>query len=320
MKGFMKGCAITALVLIIAGLILGTVASTARGRATISEVVETVTGGRVRINLDPAADGFGFMVGDWDWLDEVDYDIDESTDFDKKYDIQKGDVKRYRLEGAITALEIEAGGCSFLVKESGDEYFYVEAEKVGKFQAYVEAGTLYITTTTSQKKWNEMSKSSVILYVPAGCSFDRADVELGAGVLDFPGLCASEASLEVGAGRITSTGIAVSKLEISVGAGQIELKDMDVAELEANVSMGEMAAKGAIRHSLTAECSMGNIELLLEGTQEDYNFDLSGAMGNVTLGGKSYSGFATDRSVNNGSDKLIEVECSMGNVTIQFED
>lgn len=320
MKGFMKGCAVTALVLVIAGMILGTVAGTARGRATISEVVETVTGGRVRLNLDPAEGDFGFMVGEWDWLDEVDYEIESNNGFDKEHDIQKGDVSKFKLEGAITSLEIEAGGCYFLIKESGDENFYVEAEKVGKFQAYVQSGTLRVNTTTSEKKWNELSRSRVTLYIPAGCSFDSAEVSLGAGVLDFPGLRATEASLKVGAGRITSSGMEVSKLEISVGAGQIELKDMNVSELEAAVSVGEMVAKGTIGQSLTAECSMGNVELLLAGAQEDYNFNLSGAMGNVSLGGESYGGIASERRIDNGSDRQIEVECSMGNVSIQFED
>lgn len=319
MKGFMKGCAIAALILVIAGIILGTVASTARGRNTISEVVESVTGGRVRLNLNAAADDFGFTIGDWDWLDEVDYEIDSYHGFDKEYDIQKGDISKFRLEGEITSLEIEAGGCYFAVKESGDENFYVEAEKVGKFQAYVKSGILHINTTTSEKKWSDLSKSKVVLYVPAGCRFERAEVQLGAGALDFPGLQASEASLEVGAGRITSTGITVSNLEVSVGAGQIELKDMDVSELEASVSVGEMVADGEIRQSLTAECAMGNFELLLAGAQEDYNFNLSGAMGNVSLGGEGYGGFASERRIDNGSDRQIEVECSMGNVSIQFE-
>ena len=38
MKGFMKGCAIAALILVIAGIILGTVASTARGKKKIAKL------------------------------------------------------------------------------------------------------------------------------------------------------------------------------------------------------------------------------------------------------------------------------------------
>lgn len=44
MKKFMKGCAVTAVILVAAGLVLGIVGSTARGSETISRVVETVTG------------------------------------------------------------------------------------------------------------------------------------------------------------------------------------------------------------------------------------------------------------------------------------
>lgn len=273
------------------------------------------------MNLDPTAgDNWGIIIGDWDWLNDVDYDLHDSQSFNNKYEIQKGDVKKYRLEGMVTELDIEAGGCSFRVKESEDEYFYVEAQNIGKLQAYVESGTLYIITTTNEKKWSELSDSKVTLYAPAGYRYDEVEAELGAGVMDFPRLCAAKASLEVGAGQIVLSEIEVEELSISVGAGQVRLTDMDVSELEAEVSVGELVAKGAVRRSVDAECSMGNIELRLAGKQKDFNYELSGAMGNVTLGSESYIGFATERTIDNGAEKRIEVECSMGNITIKFED
>ena len=58
MKKFMKTCAIIALVMIVAGIALGIVASTRAGRSTISQVVEAATGGRVRLEFD---EGWGFF-------------------------------------------------------------------------------------------------------------------------------------------------------------------------------------------------------------------------------------------------------------------
>ena len=51
MKRFMKGCAITALIFVVLGLILGIVAGNARGRIAIQDAVEAITGGRVRLQL-----------------------------------------------------------------------------------------------------------------------------------------------------------------------------------------------------------------------------------------------------------------------------
>ena len=144
MKKFMKVCAIIALALVLVGLILGIIGSTAKGSRVISEVVGNVTGGRVRINTNPR--DWGITIGDnfFDSLDEVDYDIKDSINFNSNYSVLSGDIDKYCLEGAVTSLEIEAGGCAFRVKESEDARFYGEAESVGKCQAYVEDGVLYI--------------------------------------------------------------------------------------------------------------------------------------------------------------------------------
>lgn len=319
MKKFMKGCAITALILVTAGLVLGIVGSTAKGGEAISRVVETVTGGRVKVNIGDWAN-WGITVGDqfFDSLEEVDYDIKDSISFNSHYDIQKGDVEKFRLEGAVTNLEIEAGGCFFRVENSGDDSFYMVAESAGKFQAYVESGTLHINTTTSVRTWNEINGSKIILYVPENYSYGEVEIDLGAGSLDFPGLKAEKVSLDVGAGRIIANGMEAGKLEADVGMGQIELTDMVVTDFEAEVGMGELIANGAVTGDIDAECSMGNLELLLEGVQEDFNYELSGAMGSLTLGGESYSGMANEKKIDNGAEKKMEIECSMGNVTIGF--
>lgn len=321
MKKFMKGCAITALILVVVGLVLGIVGSTARGGVAISQVVETVTGGRVKVNIGNWAN-WGITVGDqlFDSLEEVDYDINDSMSFSSRHDIQKGDVEKFRLEGTVTNLEIEAGGCSFRVEYSGDDYFYAEAENAGKFQAYVESGTLHINTTTSVRTWNEINGSKIILYVPENYNYKEVEIDLGAGALELSNLCAEKASLDVGAGRIVVNGAEVKKLEANVGMGQIELTDIVVTDFEAEVGMGELLVNGAVQGNIDAECSMGNLELKLEGVQEDFNYELSGAMGNLTLDGQNYSGFSNEKKINNNAKKKMEIECSMGNVTISFRN
>lgn len=334
MKKFMKGCAIAALIMVVIGLAMGVAAGSVRGRTTIAEVVETVTGGRVRINLGPGAgDDWGIRWGDdlfEDWGD-VNYDIKDSVNFDSSYEVYRGNVEKYRLEGTVERLEVEVGGCSFQVKDSGDGSFYAEAKNVGKFQAYVESGTLYIRSTTGNvRNWSGISDAKVTLYVPQEGSYSEAKIGIGAGVLSFPKLCADEISVSVGAGKVTMEAVEAETLEIEVGAGQVELTDMKVEELKVEVGVGEFVGDGDVARSVDAECSMGNLELCVAGSQKDFNYEISGAMGNVTLGGSgrhgeeryagNYGGFATERSIDNGADKDMEITCSMGNVTIRFKD
>lgn len=325
MKKFMKTCGIIALVMIVAGLTLGIVASSRAGRSTISQVVEAATGGRVQIDFDR---GWGFLgnikLGNMMEIGipglGANYNIGNSSMFSKDHEILSGDVAKYSPGSGIRDLEVEVGGCHFETKESEDGSVYVETKNVKKFQGYVEDGKLYVLATTGAGvSWFD-SKSTVILYLPKDYEFDKVEIDMGAGELEFDSLNAREASLEVGAGRIALDSVKVQELKADVGAGQIELKDMAVGTLDVEVGMGEFAAWGAVSGDGKVECSMGNVEIELDGRKEDFNYRLEGAMGSIQLGQESLGGFAQEKSIDNGAAKSMRIECSMGNITLRFRD
>ncbi len=312
--------------MIVMGTILATVASSIRGRTAIEDVVESVTGGRVHIGLFPFTDWGVYVdetdVLDWvdemDILDEIDYIVDEDVLFNQNYSIWKGQVERFNLGNDIRQLDFVVGACSFTTEVSPNEDFYLEAQYAGKLQCYVEDGTLYLRSTASVKKWNELNGCRVILYVPEGARFEEADIEVGAGELEFDGLQAEDISLEVGAGQISMSDLRAEKLNVSVGFGQMELSEMEIGELDAEIGMGEFVAVGALNGDADVVCSMGNVSLALEGSQRDFNYSLSKAMGNVTLGGFSSSGFSSEKDIDNNANKTIDIECAVGNVAIRF--
>lgn len=331
MKRFMKGCGYTALVLFVIGFVLATVASSIRGRTAIEDVVESVTGGRVNLRLNPFSIGRGIYVNDHDivgWvddmeiLDEVDYIIDENIGFDSHYNILKGSVERFSLGNSsnISELDFEIGACSFTTEPSPDDNFYLEAEYAGKLQSYVEDRTLYIRSTASVNHWNDLHGCQVILYVPEGAAFDDAEIEVGAGKLEFDDLQAVEVSLSAGAGEIRLDGLMTNELEVSLGMGQITIDEAVMGKLDAEIGMGEFVARGTLNGDADVECSMGNVSLTLDGNQLDFNYELSKALGNVTLGNSSSGGFSSERYLDNGAIKTIVVDCAVGNVTIRFAD
>lgn len=321
MKKFMKGCAITALIFLVLGLALAVAAGTVKGRATISRVVETVTGGRVSVNFDNFIN-WGIRLGDnlSDSLPDPGYDIDDAASFDSGYEIWSGDVDKFRLGEEVETLKIEAGGCVFNTRTSGDGSFYIEASDAGKIQAYLENGTLCIRTTTSSRSWNNWNNCKVTLYVPEGYHYREADIELGAGKLEFESLDADRVSLGVGAGSITADSLKTDALKIEIGMGQIDLKDASVKDLEAEIGMGNFMAEGNIEGNVDADCSMGNVELKVKGSQQDFNYILDGALGNIELGAERYSGFGMSKKIDNGAQKNMEIGCEAGNITISFTE
>lgn len=316
MKKFMKGCAIAALILIVLGAFLASLAGSIKGRTTINEVVEAVTGGRVHLGFNDIQD-WNVTVDDFDL---VDYEIGDAVSFDKEHEILQGDIGMYSLGKDFSSLDIEVGGCAFEAKASPDDNFYIEVKKAGKFQAYVEDGVLYIIETTSSWNMGGNKTCKIVFYIPENYRFDSVDMELGAGTLKLDALQADEASLTVGAGQIELKEVSAGQLELEVGAGRIEVKHMAVEELDAEVGMGELTAEGSVGSGAAIDCSMGNVEIKLDGSKEDFNYEIDGAMGNIDIGKESYSGFSQSRSIDNGAERTVQVSSSMGNITLRFTD
>lgn len=315
MKKFMKGCAITALIFVVAGCLLGAMGSSVAGRTNISRVVETATGGKVHVDIG----------GWWDWdirIDDPDekFDLSDATGFDQNHEVQSGDIAKYYVGGDIRNLDIEVGGCSFETKKSEDDGFYLEVKNARKFQGYVSDDTLYINATVGTVSAWSSKTCEIILYLPEDYHFDEVNVNLGAGSMEFEGLLADSADFVAGAGQITLEKAQIGELNVEVGAGRIALEEMEIGQLDAEVGLGEFVAKGVLNGDAVVECSMGNVEMEIDGREEDFNFDLSGAMGNIDLGKSSFGGFSQSQYIDHKAGKNMSVECSMGNISIRFKN
>lgn len=321
MKKFMKSCAIAALVLLIVGAALAFVAGTVRGSDAIAEVVERVTGRRLHVNLMPGSRPFGIFVGDWLGDGEWVYELNDSGIYNVDREILSdvSGIVAYDSTDEITELDISLGGCSFETRVSDTGSFYVKTNGMEKIQVYEEDGVLYINSMNTHLKLSSGLQGHIILYVPENQYYDEVNINVGAGEMSFQDLNAGKVSMDIGAGRIQCDGIQAQKLKATVGMGQLELYDMDIDDLDAEVGMGELEASGTINKSADLECSMGNVDMMLTGSEKDYNYRLKAAAGNVDIGRTSYTGLGADRWVNNNAEKKLEIKCSMGNISIDFE-
>lgn len=354
MRRFMQGCAITALVLIVLGFSMALIAGGVKGTETIENVVESVTKGKVQVNLDGISDwgisvgetvgaavgdmgvnigdigstigdGVGDAIGDGiaEGLDNVHYDLDDAMVFDKKHEILKGDVDKFSVGNEVGELFVEVGGCVFTMKESGDDNYYLEAENTKKFQGYVEDGTLFVRATIGTGTVTKGKECRVTLYVPDNWKekrLEKVDMELGAGVMDLSGFDAEKVLLEVGAGQITLSEVVAETLDVSVGMGEIVVEALTVDKLLGEVGMGRLYLEGAIYDKADVECAMGSLEMVVQGSQDDFDYDVECGMGNITLGGDSYGGVAQEKTIDNGASKKMLVECAMGDVNIAFTE
>lgn len=317
MKRFMKFCAVAALLLIAAGLAMGITAGSIQGRESIEQIVESVTHGKIHVGLN--RDNWGIQISDsLERLDSgIRYNVNENMDFNKAFEIMTGSINRTYSGSEIHSLEIEVGACEMSMLDSADGDFRLETENVGKIQGYVSNGTLHIKAIRRTGIGEKHCR--ILLYVPKEFRFEKADIEMGAGALDFSRLEAGKASISVGAGQITcSDSLKADKLDLEVGMGEIVVSGMETTELDAEVGMGSLVLSGDIGGNADVSCAMGSIEMKLAKSEQDYNYELESAMGSVEIGGYSISGLAGEKKIDNKAAGKIKLDCSMGSIEISF--
>ncbi len=295
MKKFMKTCAILALVLIVVGMGMALVAGAIQGPITWAEFKKSVHWD------DDFKESLDQVVTGLEHLDSGQrYELEEHVDFDSDHPIYKGDTEQTFSAAKIRDIEILAGACSIEVKDSEDEDFHIKVQSVGSYQGYVKGNTLYVRSVR-KTTWSD-TKCLIRLYVPADFTFEDVELSLGAGQIDW------------------QSALDASEVEIELGAGDINLADLAADKLMAEVGMGNLEVTGDIREKAEVNCAMGNIDLTLAGAENSFNYEVEVAAGNVTIGGKTYSGLAKEKDIDNDAPRDISAECAMGNISISFNE
>lgn len=297
MKKFMKTCAILALILIVMGMGMALVSGAIHGPITLAQLRKSVYW-----DDDFQESLEGQIVAGLEHLDSGQrYELEEHVNFDSDNPIYEGDTEQTFSASEIRDLEIEAGACGLEVKDSEDGDFHVKVQSAGSYQGYVKNGTLHIRSIR-RTTWGDGIKCLITVYVPVDFTFEDVELSLGAGQIDW------------------KSAMRASEVEVELGAGEIALANLTAGKLTAEVGMGSLEVAGDIREEADVTCAMGNVDLELAGAESSFNYKVEVAAGNVTIGGKPYSGLAKEKDIDNNALKDISVECAMGNISVSFTE
>lgn len=129
-----------------------------------------------------------------------------------------------------------------------------------------------------------------------------------------------EASFEVGGGILQIENLLADNLKISVGAGDAEVLTFTSKVLDVECGAGHVSLMGEVQKDIDIECGLGSVELELAGAKADYNYTLECGIGVINLGGDQYSGLGYEERINNNQNKMINVECGVGTIMINFTE
>jgi hypothetical protein len=130
-----------------------------------------------------------------------------------------------------------------------------------------------------------------------------------------------ELEIDMGAGSLEAQEIQVRELSIDMGAGSCLVEQMFVSE-EANLGAGAGRIQVGLftGRDLEASCGAGEISICLAGGYQDYDYELESAIGQIVLGGKSFSGFAHDQEIKNQASQKVELDCGVGKIEVTFSE
>lgn len=127
-----------------------------------------------------------------------------------------------------------------------------------------------------------------------------------------------EITADVGAGYLEMTGISAKKLSVSADAGKADISGFSAERLEAECGAGQLVLEGGASEKAKLECGAGEVIYTVPGVREDYNYEMECDVGEIEIGGDSYSGLGVERKEDNRSPYSIEAECRMGRIEILF--
>lgn len=297
-----KGFIIAAVVFIVIGFVV---------------TLGAVAGGGLRLAKTMAENGELSYTGFWyghhpHWT--INDDIHDEDFFDDDQEIFKDDVDKKVETKGLRCLNIDIGAGKIDIRETNDEDISIHTEDMRKVQIYRNDDTLYVKGLRS----NVSDGGTIHISLPKDLTFDKVDISAGASDFDADVLRAKEIDMDLGAGRIEISDLYADEMNIKIGAGSTTIKNADVKDAEVQVGMGRFALKGAITGDLNAECSMGELVLSLEGSEDDHNYDLECAAGNLRVGGSNFAGVASERNIDNGAESNFNLECSMGSLDVTF--
>ncbi len=311
MKKFAKGSLITALIMLILGIIIITGCAIYGSHRIVKDVTSSNLPSRVTTWLDEL-----WKYEDIKWNLSFS-DVESSVHYNDSFPIHSGniaDVQAAHLDD-VDNISISMDGGELLIRSSDDDYFEIEAYHCKNLQYYIEDETFYLVNGFETTK---DAACQITLKVPAH-QYNDITVSVGAGNLEYDNLIADTATITLGAGAITIDHLQVDTLTADIGIGALSITDASSVDSALQVGIGSIEFDGLIKGDLTVTCSTGCIDLNLKDSFKEHNYFLTCSLGNIDLDHSSYSGHV-NKDINHDAASDYHLNCSLGEIILYFNN
>lgn len=315
MKKFIKFCALTGLILLLAGIGITSVSAALGGRFTsyfprrIWSLLRDSDDYMEHVWEDNEYPINGESNDGWTHWDEQDLQINEGigpetakasdsmntadgTESAQGIASAGGQGARSAGSGALPGdpagtfsgarkLDIDVDKCTLRVyeKEGISQIEINVNDKYNATRCYMDKETLKIKREQEHSNGGDIK---IEVLVPPGYQFDKVSVDLGAAECHLNQIHTNKLDIDTGVGAVTFSGTVTGKVELETGVGDVVLN--------------------------------------LTGKEQDYNYKIECGVGTIQVGNNSYSALTHDTVINNNAPYQMELECGVGTITVNFNE
>ena len=207
-------------------------------------------------------------------------------------------------------------------REDGEDVLPAEQSDLlfDSMELDIERGTLYIRAgdafSLTRHDGHEMDYE-----ITGGVLYIDQDLD-GEAVLTLPeGGAFTALRLTVGEGHVyAECGLSLDSLELNVAQGEATLSAISVAESSAiEVRRGAAFLSGDPGPSVAARSEEGHLSMEVSLSQDEYNFTVELSTGSIHFGDTDYRGRSVSKRVDNGAERSMELSCSRGDLSVEFD-
>lgn len=222
------------------------------------------------------------------------------------------DMKEYIGFSDIHSVDIDINAADITI-EQGDAF--AVKSNLKHLTVKDENGLLSIKET--KKAFGNYDKSTLIIKIPDGIVFDKAELKTGAGRLIVDTLSAKVLDCDFGAGEIKIDSLsASSNADIDGGAGEITISGGSIENLDFDMGVGQLNFTPLLTGECDFDLGVGESNITLLGTKDDYTLDVEKGLGNISVDGDNISNIS---GFGNGQNE-VEINGGVGAIHVKYAE
>lgn len=221
-------------------------------------------------------------------------------------EIYGGDISHANI------LDIELKASKLTIKNGNN--FKVETNS--KYVKFLDKGNGIVIKEDSHSFWRA-DISETVIYIPSNITFEKANIETGAGEINIESINSRDINFKMGAGKVTIGSIkALESCRIEGGAGQVDILSGDIHNLKLDMGVGKFTLNSSLYGNSKIESGIGKLDINLDGDKESYQIKAEKGIGSINIDGKSVS----NESIYGSGSNYIKIDGGIGSIDIRFND